>query len=77
MEKHTLEPVLHSFAYGLDFLREQLADVNAPAMVAQPNDIMNHPSWGVNRPSLLVLCSLIVLKISKVEDILKLPDQRN
>jgi hypothetical protein len=45
MEKHTLAPVLHSFAYGLDFLREQLADVNAPDMVAQPNDIMNHPSW--------------------------------
>ena len=45
METHTLEPVLHSFAYCLDFLREQLADVNTPDMVAQPNDIMNHPSW--------------------------------
>jgi len=56
MEKHTLEPVLHSFAYGLDFLREQLADVNTPAMVAQPNDIMNH-SWGGKPPFLT--CSLL------------------
>ena len=24
----TMKPVLHSFAYGLDFLREQVADVS-------------------------------------------------
>jgi len=57
MEEHTLEPVLHSFAYGLDFLREQLADVHAPDMVAQPNDIMNHPSWVVGH--LTFACQLL------------------
>ena len=41
----TIEPVLHSFAYCLDFLREQVADVAAPDMVTQPNGIMNHPAW--------------------------------
>ena len=41
----TMKPVLHSFAYCLDFLREQVADVAAPDMVAQPNGIMNHPAW--------------------------------
>ncbi len=41
----TMKPVLHSFAYCLDFLREQVEDVAAADMVAQPNGIMNHPSW--------------------------------
>jgi DinB superfamily len=41
----TMKPVLHSFAYCLDFLREQVADVSAADMVAQPNGIMNHPAW--------------------------------
>ncbi len=41
----SMEPVLHSFAYGLDFLREQVADVAPPDMVAQPNGIRNHPAW--------------------------------
>jgi hypothetical protein len=41
----TMKPVLHSFAYCLDFLREQVADVAPPDMVAQPNEIMNHPAW--------------------------------
>lgn len=41
----TMKPVLHSFAYCLDFMREQVADVAAPNMVAQPNGIMNHPAW--------------------------------
>jgi hypothetical protein len=40
-----MKPVLHSFAYCLDFLREQVADVAASDMVAQPNGIMNHPAW--------------------------------
>lgn len=40
-----MQPVLHSFAYGLDFLREQVADVAAAEMVAQPNGIVNHPAW--------------------------------
>ncbi len=41
----TMKPVLHSFAYCLEYLREQVADVAAPDMVAQPNGIMNHPAW--------------------------------
>ena len=41
----TMKPVLHSFAYSLDFLREQVADVSAAAMVVQPNGIRNHPAW--------------------------------
>ena len=40
-----MKPVLHSFAYALDFLREQVADVAEADMVAQPNGIMNHPAW--------------------------------
>jgi DinB superfamily len=40
-----MKPVLHSFAYALDFLREQVADVPAADMVAQPSGIMNHPAW--------------------------------
>lgn len=41
----TMKPVLHSFGYCLDFLREQVADVAAIDMTAQPNGIMNHPAW--------------------------------
>lgn len=41
----TMKPVLHSFAYCLDYLREQVAELDASEMVAQPNGIMNHPSW--------------------------------
>jgi len=40
-----MKPVLHSFAYCFDFLSEQVADVRPTDMVAQPNGIMNHPSW--------------------------------
>lgn len=40
-----MEPVLHSFAYCLDFLREQVADVSEADMTAQPNGIKNHPAW--------------------------------
>jgi len=41
----SIEPVLHSFNYCLDYLREQVAEVPAADMVAQPNGVMNHPSW--------------------------------
>ena len=40
-----MEPVLHSFAYCLDFLREQVADLTEDQMVTQPNGIKNHPAW--------------------------------
>ena len=38
-------PVLHSFAYGLDYLREQVADVSADGMVTQPAHLPNHAAW--------------------------------
>lgn len=41
----TMNAVLHSFAYCLDFLREQVADVAPADMVAKPCGIMNHPAW--------------------------------
>ena len=40
-----MKPALHSFAYSLDFLREQVADVAAAEMSAQPKGILNHPAW--------------------------------
>jgi hypothetical protein len=40
-----MQPVLHSFAYALDYLREQVADVADNDMVAQPSGIANHPAW--------------------------------
>ena len=43
----SMEPVLHSFAYGLDFLREQVEDVAEADLVAQPNGISNHPAWTI------------------------------
>ena len=43
----TMKPVMHSFAYELDFLREQVADVNDNDIVAQPNGMVNHPAWTI------------------------------
>lgn len=43
----TMNAVLYSFAYCLDFLREQVADVAAADMVAQPGGITNHPAWTI------------------------------
>jgi hypothetical protein len=43
----TMGPALHSFAYALDYLREQVEDVAPAGMVAQPHGIANHPSWVV------------------------------
>ena len=40
-----MKAVLHSFAYGLDFLRAQVADVATADMARQPNGVMNHPAW--------------------------------
>lgn len=52
-----MKPVLHSLAYGFDFLGEQVADVAAPDMVAQPNGIMNHPAWVIGH--LTCTCQLL------------------
>jgi hypothetical protein len=41
----TMNPVLHSIAYSLDFVRELVADLADTNMVAQPPSIPNHPAW--------------------------------
>lgn len=53
----TMKPVLHSFAYCLDYLREQVADVAAPDMVVQPNGIKNHPAWVIGH--LTFVCQML------------------
>ena len=53
----TMKPDLHSFAYCLDFLREQVADVAAADMVAQPDGIRNHPAWVIGH--LTYACQLL------------------
>lgn len=40
-----LGPVLHGFAYSLEYLREQVADVPPADMAALPPGITNHPAW--------------------------------
>jgi hypothetical protein len=52
-----MNPGLHSFAYSLDFLREQVADVCPADMVAQPEGIRNHPAWVVGH--LTYSCQLL------------------
>ena len=42
-----MKPVLHSFAYALDYLREQVADVAARDMAVQPAGMVNHPAWTI------------------------------
>ncbi len=53
----SIDPVQHSFAYGLDFLREQVADVADADMVAQPKGILNHPAWVVGH--LTFVCQML------------------
>jgi hypothetical protein len=43
----TMDPVLHSLNYSLNFLAEQVEDVDAADMAAQPAGITNHPSWTI------------------------------
>src|SRR5262245_30085748 len=57
MQAMTMEPILHSYAYALDFLRELVADVPAAQMVAQPDDISNHPAWVIGH--LTFSCQLL------------------
>ena len=52
-----MKPVLHSFAYSLEYLREQVADVPPADMVAQPNGIINHPAWTIGH--LTFSCQLL------------------
>ena len=41
----TIKPILHSFEFCLDYLRDQVADLDATQMVTQPGEITNHPAW--------------------------------
>ena len=43
----SIEPVLHSFVYSLDYLRAQVADVTEADLVAQPPGSRNHPAWTI------------------------------
>ena len=40
-----MRPMLDCFAYNLDFLREQVANLSPQQMVSQPKGIANHPAW--------------------------------
>ena len=53
----SMKPVVHSFCYALDFLREQVADVGATDMATQPPGIKNHPAWIVGH--LAFACELL------------------
>ncbi len=59
----SMKPALHSFAYGLDYLCELVADVAPIDMVAQPNGIANHPAWVIGHltHSCQLLCNVIGL----------------
>ncbi|MEW6129660.1 MAG: DinB family protein [Acidobacteriota bacterium] len=61
----TMKPVLHSFAYCLDFLREQVADLNPADMIAQPNNLPNHPAWVIGH--LTYACQLLGSAIGLTE----------
>lgn len=53
----SMAPVLHSFAYGIAFLREQVGDVSAADMVALPAEVPNHPAWTIGH--LAFICEAI------------------
>lgn len=42
-----MEPILHSFAYSLDYLREQIADLPEELLTEQPDGVTNHPAWTI------------------------------
>lgn len=52
-----MKHILHSFAYSLDFLREQIADIAAPDLVVQPSGMVNHPAWTIGH--LIFICQSI------------------
>lgn len=49
--------ILHSFAYCLDYLREQVVDLEDSQMIAQPNGAVNHPAWTIGH--IVVTCQMI------------------
>jgi hypothetical protein len=42
-----MQPILHSFAYSLDYLRDQIAEVTDGQLTAQPDGVPNHPAWTI------------------------------
>jgi hypothetical protein len=52
-----MNTVLHSFTYSLDFLREQVADIDPADMAAQPGGVVNHPAWVIGH--LTYACQLL------------------
>lgn len=59
-----MNTVLHSLAYGLDFLRTQVADVSPADMVRQPAGLPNHPAWVIGH---------LTLTCQQVAEVLGLP----
>lgn len=53
----SMDPVLHSFRYANDFLREQVADVSDKQLVALPPGLSNHPVWVIGH--LTYSCELL------------------
>ncbi|MFK7961501.1 MAG: DinB family protein [Phycisphaerales bacterium] len=39
--------VLNTFSYTIDYLHDQVSDVNAEDMVRQPSGMINHPAWTI------------------------------
>lgn len=52
-----MQTVLHSFAYALSYLHEQLAGVPDHDLVAQPMGITNHPAWTIGH--LTYICQMV------------------
>ena len=50
-------PVLHSFHYALDYLRDQLHDVAPEQMTTLPPGVVNHPAWIVGH--LVFSCQML------------------
>lgn len=40
-----MQPILHSFAYSLDYLREMIVGIPDELLTVQPDGIPNHPAW--------------------------------
>ncbi len=44
-DQSSMAVVLHSYAYSLDYLREQVADLSPVQMLMQPHGMLSHPAW--------------------------------
>lgn len=43
----SLQPIIHSLRYSLDFVVEQLEGLTDDQIVAQPKGVVNHPAWTI------------------------------